>query len=362
MTDVRRKSGTEASEAYYASLPEFEVAPLWKDLGNLLTPEPVVKAMPHVWRYEEIRPKLIEAGEVVTAQEAERRVLMLMNPGLANRPASTRAAATNLLYAGLQLVLPGEVAGPHRHTPAALRFIVEGSGAYSTVEGEKTLMEFGDMVLTPNGAMHDHGNESGEPMIWLDGLDIPLVNTLEATFFQDYGDEPQETTVPVNFTAHTLTTGRLNPTHEQRAWSKNYTPVVSYPWIRTEEVLKDAAAHTEGTPADGVIYEYTNPYTGGPVMPTMSAYIQRLAPGQHTDAHRHTPSTVYHVARGSGYSIVNGEKLEWEEHDTFAVPGWAVHEHVNGSGNDEAILFSFSDEPVLRALGLYREIAAERQD
>ncbi len=139
MTIVRNKSSTEGVEEYCSSLPEFEAAPLWKDLGNLLTPEPVVKAVPHIWRYEEIRPKLMRAGEVVTAEEAERRVLMLMNPGLADRQASTRAAATELLYAGLQLVLPGEIAGPHRHTPAALRFIVEGSGAYSTVDGERAI-------------------------------------------------------------------------------------------------------------------------------------------------------------------------------------------------------------------------------
>lgn len=357
MTDTKRG---RSAEDYYAGLPEFDVAPLWKDLGNLLTPEPKVKAVPHLWRYEEIRPQLMEAGELVTAEEAERRVLMLMNPGLQDRPAPTRAAATNALYAGLQLVLPGEVAGPHRHTPAALRFIVEGSGAYTTVEGERTLMEFGDMVLTPNGAIHDHGNESGEPMIWLDGLDIPLVNSLEATFFEDFGDEPQELTKPIDASAHMLTTGRLNPP-QQREWTKLYSPIVNYPWKQTEQTLRSASQDTKGTPTDGVIFEYTNPYTGGPVMPTMACYIQLLAPGMHTEAHRHTASAVYHVARGSGYSIIDGQKIEWKEHDTFALPGWAVHEHVNGSASDEAILFSFTDEPVLRALGLYREAGHERQ-
>lgn len=349
------KQGRSRAEEYYSSLPEFEVAPLWKDLGNLLPKQPKSKAVPHLWRYEEVRPKLMEAGDVVTAEEAERRVLMLMNPGL-----DGKAAATNMLYAGLQLVLPGEIAGPHRHTPAALRFIVEGSGAYTTVGGERTIMEFGDMVLTPNWAVHDHGNESDEPMIWLDGLDIPLVNSLEATFFEDFGDDPQELTRPVDASARMLTTGRLNPP-EQREWDKPYSPVVNYPWKRTEETLRSTARQTEGTPADGVIFEYTNPYTGGPVMPTMGCHIQLLAPGMHTEAHRHTSSAVYHVARGSGYSIIGGERVDWEERDTFALPGWAAHEHVNGSSGDEAILFSFTDEPVLRALGLYREAPAGRQ-
>lgn len=359
MTETTRQ-GRSSAEAYYAGLPEVKVAPLWKDLGNLLPKEPKSKAIPHVWKYTEIKPHLMEAGNVVTAEEAERRVLMLMNPGFEGE----RAAATNMLYAGLQLVLPGEIAGPHRHTPAALRFIVEGSGAYTTVEGERTLMEFGDMVLTPNWAIHDHGNESEEPMIWLDGLDLPLVNSLEATFFEDFGDEPQELTKPIDASAHLFTTGRLNPPSppSQKEWNKPYSPIVNYPWKRTQETLKSAAQATKGTPEDGVIFEYTNPYTGGPVMPTMSCYIQLLAPGMHTQAHRHTSSAVYHVARGSGYSIIDGQKIEWEEKDTFALPGWAVHEHVNSSASGEAILFSFTDEPVLRALGLYREAGHERQE
>ena len=348
------KQGRSAEE-YYSSLPEYDVAPLWKDLGNLLPKEPKSKAVPYVWRYSEIQPKLMEAGGVVTAEEAERRVLMLMNPGL-----SGKAAATNMLYAGLQLVLPGEIAGPHRHTPAALRFIVEGSGAYTTVQGERTLMEFGDMVLTPNWAKHDHGNESDEPMIWLDGLDIPLVNSLEATFFEDFGDDPQELTKPVDASARTLAAGRLNPP-EQREWNRLYSPVVNYPWKQTEQTLRNAAQDTKGTPTDGVIFEYTNPFTGGSVMPTMACYIQLLAAGMHTEAHRHTSSAVYHVARGSGYSVIDGERVDWGEKDTFALPGWAVHEHVNASNSDQAILFSFTDEPVLRALGLYREAATERQ-
>lgn len=353
MTDV--KQGRSA-EDYYAGLPEFEVAPLWKSMKKLLSQEPQSKAVAHLWRYEEIRPQLMEAGDVVTAEEAERRVLMLMNPGL-----DGKAAATNMLYAGLQLVLPGEVAGPHRHAQAALRFIVEGSGAYTTVDGERTIMEFGDMVLTPNWAKHDHGNESEEPMVWLDGLDIPIVNAFEAGFFEDFGDEPQGLTRPVDSSAHMLSTGRLNPP-QQWTWNEPYSPIVNYPWKQTERTLEKTAEDTDGTPTDGVIFEYTNPYTGASVMPTMACYAQLLKPGMHTEAHRHTSSAVYHVARGSGYSIINGEKIEWGEKDTFALPGWAAHEHVNGSNSDDAILFSFSDEPALRSLGLYREAVTDRQE
>jgi gentisate 1,2-dioxygenase len=311
---------------FYDGLKELEVAPLWRSLGSLLLPEPRTSAVPHVWRYADVRPALMEAGEAVTAEEADRRVLMLLNPGL-----DGKAAATNLLYAGLQLVLPGEIAGPHRHSQAALRFIVEGDGGHTTVDGERTIMRAGDMVLTPSWTVHDHGNESDGPMIWLDGLDVPIVNPLEATFFEDLGDEPQEVTA-------------------ERA------PAITYPWERTEEELRGA----EATATDGVILEYTNPVTGGSVLPTMGCSVQLLAPGLHTEAHRHTSSAVYHAVRGSGATIVDGRRLEWEEKDTFALPTWAVHEHVNHSG-DEAILFSFTDAPVLRALGLQREVEMARQ-
>lgn len=358
MTEAKQRSAK--AEEYYSSLPELEVAPLWKQLANLLPKEPKSKAIPYVWRYGEIRPKLMEAGEVVTAEEAERRVLMLMNPGL-----DGKVATTTTLYAGLQLILPGEIAGTHRHAAAALRLIVEGSGAYTTVNGEKTLMEPGDMVLTPNWAWHDHGNESDEPMIWLDGLDIPLVNDLEANFFENYPEERQEWTKPVDNSRRLFATGRLNPT-----WLKDeppygpgepYSALLNYPWAQTEQILRSVAQDTEGTPTDGIIFEYANPYTGGPVMPTMACFVQLLAPGLHTQAHRHTTSAIYHVIRGEGTSIIDGERIDWTERDTFALPAWAVHEHINTSASDEAILFSFTDHPVMEPLGLYREKEMERQ-
>lgn len=345
--------GTRA-EAFYSGLGDHHVAPLWR-ASDLLLPEPVSKAVPHVWRYLEMRRLLLESGEVVTAEEAERRVLMLMNPGLDGEA----AAATNL-YAGLQLLLPGEVAPKHRHAASALRFIVEGSGAYTTVNGEKTLMHVGDLVLTPNWAWHDHGHESEEPMIWLDGLDIPLVNALETSFFDHSGEQRQELTKLVDASAHLFANARLNPIWER--WEHPYSPIVNYPWVQTERALRAIAADTEGSPTDGVILQYVNPYTGGAVVPTMACFVQLLAPGLHTEAHQHTTSAVYHVVRGHGRTIVDGTSLDWQARDTFAVPGWALHEHVNGSHDEEAVLFSFTDEPVLKPLGLYRERDGERQE
>lgn len=340
------------TEGFYGSLAPFNVGPLWT--AQLLRPEPAGRAAPYVWRYDEIRELLLQAGEVVDAEEAERRVLMLMNPGL-----DGRASATPTLYAGLQLVLPGEIAPAHRHSAAALRFIVEGSGAYTTVDGERQVMQPGDLVLTPNWAWHDHGNDTGEPMIWLDGLDIPLVNALDVGFFERSSTKAQSLTKPDNASKHMFASGRLNPVWER--WQKPYSPLFNYPWAQTKRILDEVAGDTEGSPTDGIILEYTNPYTGGPALPTLGCFVQALPPGAHTDAHQHTTSAVYHVVRGNGSSIVGGERLEWQERDTFAVPGWAVHEHENGAADEPAILFSFTDAPIVEALGYFREESADRQ-
>ena len=146
------------------------LAPLWEQLHSLVTAEPAARCQPAIWRYAEVRPYLMQSGALITAKEAERRVLILENPGL-----KRQSSITHSLYAGLQLILPGEVAPAHRHTQSALRFIVEGHGAYTAVDGERTMMEPGDFVITPSWTWHDHGNDSDEPMVWLDGLDIPLV-------------------------------------------------------------------------------------------------------------------------------------------------------------------------------------------
>lgn len=350
-TEQRQKAG--GAEAFYGKLGDYALKPLWRQKG-LLPLEPATGAIPHIWKYAEVRELLLEAGGIITAEEAERRVLMLMNPGL-----NGEAAATGNLYAGLQLVLPGEIAPKHRHVASALRFVTEGSGAYTAVNGEKAVMEVGDMVLTPNWAWHDHGNESDEPMLWLDGLDIPLVNKLDTNFFDNPAEARQELTRPDDASQRLYSLGRLNPSWVE--WSEAYSPVIKYPWSETERILRETARENEGSPHDGVIFEYTNPFTGGPALPTMACFVQLLRPGLHTEAHRHTSSAVYHAVRGHGRTIVDGEVLEWGEKDVFSVPGWAVHEHENGSSEDEAILFSFSEEPMLRPFDLYRERPEPRQ-
>jgi gentisate 1,2-dioxygenase len=336
-------------ETYYRELPSHGVDALWKYLGELLPKEPISKAVPHVWNYAEVRALLLQAGEIVTAEEAERRVLILQNPGL--RP---KAAAVTNVYAGLQLVLPGEVAPVHHHAAAALRFVVEGSGGYTTVDGARALMSPGDLILTPSWTRHEHGNESDAPMIWLDGLDLPLINDLEANFLGGPREQRPASTAMLDASGDRYSRGGLKPPGN---WDEPYSPMIRYPWEETETALFRAARDDRRTPTDGVLLHYSNPATGGPVMPTLGAAVQLLAPGTATDAHRHTASAVYHVVRGSGSTVVDGSELRWGERDTFAVPGWSVHAHRN-SANEDAILFSITDEPVLRALGYYREAAA----
>lgn len=173
--------GPDRATAFLDGLSRFKVGPVWKVLGQILTPEPQTRAVRHLWSWQELRPQLLRSGEVVTAAEAERRVLMLLNPGLKGR-----VATTTTLYGGLQLILPGEIARTRRHTPNGLRFIMEGEGAYTVVDGDKMTMAPGDFVLTPNWTWHDHGSEGDHPVVWLDGLDIPLASLLENIFTQAF--------------------------------------------------------------------------------------------------------------------------------------------------------------------------------
>lgn len=352
-TDVSRELQAER-EAFYRELAPLNLAPLWNVLSAALTREPRTASVPYLWRWQDVRPRVLRSGGLVTAEEAERRVLYLLNPGLPPE----RLAAVGTLYAGFQLILPGEVARTHHHTPSATRFIIEGEAAYTTVSGERTVMHKGDYVTTPNWTWHDHGNESNTPVIWLDGLDLPLVVDLDAVFFEEFswvtGDEIQPVTKPMGDSAHRWG-ANLRPTFQEP--TRGFSPILNYRWETCRAALHALRAD-EGSSFDGVILEYINPHTGGPSLPTMSAYLQLLRKDEHTQAHRHTASTVYHVAEGVGYSVIAGQRFEWQEGDTFVVPSWAWHEHASAGG--EAVLFSFSDRPVLEAFGLYREQAHER--
>jgi gentisate 1,2-dioxygenase len=191
-------------------------------------------------------------------------------------------------------------------------------------------MSPGDLVLTPNWSWHDHANDTGAPMIWLDGLDTPLVRMLEAGFYEEYHQERQDIAAPVNASQ----------------WH--------YPMSEMRAALQRLAAAHPGSAGEETILEYTNRVTGGPVMPTIACHMQLLRPGERTQARRRVCCTNYHVVQGAGYSVVGDERLDWEDKDVFTVPTWTFYDHVN-SGDRPAFLFSFSDAPVMKALSLYRD-------
>lgn len=336
---------------YYKDLEQFEAGALW-NVANKIEPwEPKSQSVPVLWRYQDLREYVLRSVDLVTPEQAGRRVIYLNNPGRQDV-----SAAVGWLYSGLQVMHPGEAASAHSHSSSALRFIMEGSGAYTVVDGHKMTLGANDFVLTPNGAWHEHGvSAEGSTCIWQDGLDIPFVNAMEAGFYAVHPDLSQAVTFPVNDATHIWGNPGLKPVLHD--WQKPYSPLLKYEWEPTYEALSRYAKVTDGSPFDGIIMDYTNPLTGGPVMATMGASMQMLRPGEHTKAHRHTGSIMYQVAKGHGYSIINGKRFDWRERDIFCVPSWMFHEHVNGSSSDDACLFSFHDLPVMRALNLYYEEA-----
>jgi gentisate 1,2-dioxygenase len=334
------------SEEFYEELDRKHLVALWNVTGCLLPPEPQTKVQPHLWKGSELRDLAYRAADLVPIERGgERRVLALVNPGLRGK-----CAATQTLWAAIQIVKPGEIAPCHRHTPSAIRFIIEGERTYTNVNGDKCMMSRGDLVLTPNWTWHDHGCESDQPTIWMDGLDLPLVGDLDAVFFEPYPEHRFPVTT-VNDSETKFCGPYLRPT-----WGDpeaNDSPLLNYKWEPTYEALK-RIGDGPASPYDDVCFEYLNPNTGGPVFPTMGCAIQLIRAGVHTKTHRQVNSTVYHVFEGSGSTIINGQRLNWERGDFFVVPPWAWHEHTNDSGAD-TILFSIQDIPVMKALGLYRE-------
>ncbi len=331
-----------------AHLAQFNCRVHQPDDPPTMTREPQSPMQPLHWRWSDLE-RLIEriGAEVALEAGSDRRTLRLTNPGL---PYGT----THTFWGSIQHILPGEIATAHRHAPHAFRFIMKGSGAVTTVEGERYPMNVGDLVLTPGGAWHDHKHEGTEPMTWLDGLDISLVKTLHAMYFEPYHADQQPVLPLHDRSLRQYGSGIMRPAGG--APKAQVSPLLAYPWARAEAALTAFAA-TDPDPFDDFLLEYQNPATGGPVFPTMGLALQWLRPGTHTKAHRHTGSALCYVVRGEGASIVAGKRFEWSPGDFVALPPWAWHEHLNRSARDEAILFRVDDLPAMRALGLYREQA-----
>lgn len=317
------------------------LAPLWERSAPA---QPDSPAVPSLWRYDDVRPHLIESGELISKEEAHRRVLVLENPGLRGEYRITRS-----LYAGLQLIRPGEIAPNHRHTQSALRFVIEGDGAYTAVGGEKIPMSPGDFVVTPSWAWHDHGHEGDGPMVWLDVLDSPLVAFLDAEFREHAGADRQEVTRPSGTSASRY--GRAMRPMGDRPEGPT-SPVLSYEYSRARAALETLRQAGDWDPCHGLKMEYVNPATGRAAMPTMGTFLQLLRAAVETVPYRSTDSTIYCVVEGAGQTHIGDRTFDWHPHDIFVVPSWHWHHHAPA---EDAILFSVSDRPVQKSLGLWRE-------
>jgi len=335
---------TPEREAFYDRIGAYHMAPLWERLHGLVTAQPTTPCLPTIWRYQEIRPYLMQSGGLITAQEATRRVLILENPGLKGQ-----TSITHSLFAGLQLILPGEVAPAHRHTQSALRFIIEGRGAYTAVDGERTTMLPGDFVITPSWTWHDHGNETQEPMVWLDGLDIPIVRLLDASFAEPGEADVQTVTRPEGDSAARFANNLLPVDWKPQVKT---SPVFNYPYARSRESLDTLSRNEDPDPCHGHKLRYVNPASGDFAMPTIGTFIQLLPKGYATRPYRSTDGTVFVVVEGEGESRVGDQVFRWQPHDIFVVPSWVPGSH---HAEGEAVLFSYSDRPVQEKLGLWRE-------
>ena len=335
-----------AREEFYQRISKRDMAPLWKVMSSVVTKEPVTRCVPHVWHYDDVKSLVMESGGLITAEEALRRVLVLENPALRGE-----SRATNTLFAGIQMILPGEVAPAHRHVSSAIRFVLDGEGAYTAVEGEKSFMSPGDFVITANWAPHDHGNPSEKPMLWLDVLDFPAGNFYEASFadYFDENDKMQNTTRGDGDSLAFFGSGVLPdgaPIELKRS------PVINYTYARTRPILDRLRKSGDIDKSHGVRVRYANPINGGPVLPTMGANLALLPKGFKGEKYRATDGTIFVCTEGGGTTKVEDATLEWGPNDVFVVPPWKRYSHQT---TKDSVLFSISDQPAQVALGIWRE-------
>ena len=317
------------------------------------------RAVPHIWKYREIWPCLEKAGELIDMNESERRSLIMCNPALKGL-----IATVTTMFAAYRINNPHEIAPAHRHSPNAIRFGLTGHTNFTGVEGEPITFGPGDLVLTPHDTWHNHGNEGEGGAVNLSVLDMPLVNVLNATYFEsDYFEEDEQGRRIRKETQE----DRFHPEHSRRTYGQggllprsvshdrgtgNASPMYVYRWEATRELLENLR-DLEGTPWDGVMVEYVDPTTGRAPYATMTFFAQMLRPGEKTLPSRQNASLIYTVFEGRGHSVVGGRRFDWEPFDTFCVPGGEWVEHVNGSERNDAIFFVSSDEPALKTLHFY---------
>jgi len=338
--------GAPVAPDFLAAMERSAIQPLWDRYHKILRAEPSAPDRPFLWRWTELQGFIERAAREVSMDKAERRVLMLVNPDFKGQVITT----TNL-FAGIQILGPGESARPHRHTASALRLIIEGSGGATIVNGQHCPMLPGDLILTPNWAWHEHVNQGQSRVVWLDGLDLPLTSHLGAIFAEGGGTNDYSDTPVIADAAF----GQGGVTPDIAFADLPYSPLFRYPWSNVLAALDAAPARPDGTSR----VHYTNPVDGRPVMPTMDCYAWRISRGQETARYRTTANAVYLAVEGEGTSQIGGESFAWRKHDVFTVPHWNWASHRAKSV--DAHLFMFTDREVLRSVGLLREEEASRE-
>lgn len=334
-----------AKDLFYEKIGEEHLAPLWRSPEMNMMKEPRPRALPHLWRFDAIRSTMMEAGRVVPAAEAERRVLLLVNPGLGGIK-----APVGTLAGGVQMVMPGEVAPAHRHTPTAIRFVLESKGgAYTAVDGERARMEEGDFIVTPSGLWHDHSNDGDQPILWLDGVDVPMARFFDAVFADNYPEAHHPLHRDEGDALARYGNGLLPVDWKPKGL---HSPIFRYPYGRARDALTRLLKSDTPDACHGHKLAYVNPATGDHAVPTMAAFLSLLPRGFRGAPYRSTESTVYVVAEGRGRTIVGDTELAWGPRDIFVVPNWTFARHET---EGEAVLFNYSDRAAQQKLGYFRE-------
>ncbi len=330
---------------YRDELKALNLVPLWPSLRGVLPPNvPTRQTRATHWPYATLKPLLLKAGELTPIEKAERRVLVLANPGHGLEKMQASAA----MYLGMQLLLPGEWAPSHRHTPNAVRMIVEGEGAYTTVDGEKCPMSRGDLILTPTGLWHEHGHDGNEPVVWLDVLDLPLVYYMEASYHIN-GERQQ---VKKGSGDRVWTRAGVVPTPVFQRSDKRY-PMLRYPWADTRAAL---LALAQDQPAQECVQvTYVNPETGEDAENILGFYALMLKPGQTLRLPARSPAQVFHQIEGRAEVTVDGagQTFTLAEADTCCAPGYTAVTLQNLSADQPAFLFMADESPLHRKLGVY---------
>lgn len=337
--------GDNSRKPFYDKLSPKALAPLWEVLKGLVPPEPKTKCAAHAWSYDQVRPLLMEAGGLVTAEEAERRVLVLENPAM---PGQSRI--TSSLYAGVQLIMPGEIARAHRHTSSALRFVLESDGGYTSVAGERTYMKRGDFIITPNMGWHDHGQPGKTPVIWVDGLDLHMVNFFDSGFMDHMEEKVQEIDRPEGASVAEYGSG-LAPLKARSPFGIT-TPIFNYTYERSRAALAKVAETNAPDPHDAHTLKYINPLDGGWALPTIATWLTHIPAGFETKHMRSTDGMTMIVVEGAVEAQVGDKTLQLGESDIAVVPSWTKRAL---RAKKDTVAFFFSDRSAQEKLGFWRE-------